>query len=75
LIDIAAGIAQAVRGLDIFYRAAIAIQEARPDAGFLVIGDKAVKLSGDHYRSRPRAKRSGAAPAGSYAALSASRVD
>lgn len=39
--DIAAGIAKAVRGFDIFYRAAIAIHEARPDARFLVIGDKA----------------------------------
>lgn len=41
MIDIAAGIAQAVRGFDIFYRAAIAIHEARPDARFLVIGYKA----------------------------------
>jgi hypothetical protein len=46
LIDIAAGIAQAVRGFDIFYRAAIAIHEARPDARFLVIGDKATTVIG-----------------------------
>ena len=41
LIGFAGRTLEAVRGFDIFYRAASAIHRARPDARFLVIGDEA----------------------------------
>ena len=41
LIGFAGRTLEAVRGFDIFYRAAGAIHRARPDARFLVIGDEA----------------------------------
>jgi len=41
LIGFAGRTLEAVRGFDIFYRAASAIHYARPDARFLVIGDEA----------------------------------